>query len=407
MAFIMYRCCGRHLLQIDQTGAYIGAIIAGHEGESGRAFSYDFGTTYYPEDIINFKDFPELAKMPFFAVDYSAYHREFIPKLDPKKDRKIYTLLTAECKFGAGENNQVKQGEATINLLWQYTPPNLKGYWKIPIWSLTVNEDICWMGNRDGLLLGFNHEGEIINQQELGCKINCFVTNDQYFYCGCDNGKIYDLRGKKPQSLYNIRSNYYDSGLYIFNLTFADNNILIVDTYGNLKLVNDQWQTIWENKDDQLWRSWFLAYHDQKIFVGHSKGLNCYDLNKGKLIWKNEMKSSVLWGEIVNQSLMIGTSDGQIYKVNQQGDFKVKKSKMRKLFQGESALFSGVILPEQKLIITSDYQGHIYGVNFQGKLIFQSVIEKGAILNLKAWKNLIFAVTTEGTILAFDLKNII
>lgn len=407
MAFIIYRCGDRFLLQSAETGGYMGLIIQGFPEESARAFAYDFGQVFYPKEIVNFHEFPELAQMPFFSVDYSVFNHDLMPKLDPKKDATVLNILKSECKVNAYHNNQYKQGQSKLTLLWQYTPPNTKGLWKLPIWSLTVNNENCWLGNRDGLMLGLNQEGAIINQQELASKINCFLTNENYFYCACDDGQIYDLRGKIPQSVFNLHPHTYYSNLNIFNLAFAEDNILIVDTHGNLKLVNHQFKIIWENNRDQLWRSWFLAYQDPQIYVGHSKGINCYDIGRGKLLWKNEMKSSVLWGEIVNKSLIIGTSNGQIYKVNQQGDWKTQKTRMRKIFQGQSALFSGIIMPEKKLIITADYQGYIYCLNCQGKLMFQSQIEKGAILNLKPWQNLIFAVTTEGTILAFDLQEIV
>lgn len=403
MKFILHRCGDRYLLQSSQTGAYLGLILQGFPEESARAFSYDFGQVFFPQDLVNFAQFPELAQMPFFAIDYTNIDPYLLGKLEQKKDQKVLNLLKGEAKIHGYHYNRNQVEIAKLNVLWEYTPPNPKGIWKVPIRSLTINEDSCWFGNRDGLILGLNDEGEIINQYQLTNLISSFLGKENYFYASCDDGQIYDLNGKIPQAVFHLRPNTYYSDLNIFNLTWAKNNIIMTDTYGQLKLLDAQFKTIWENNQDQLWRSWFLAYQNEKIYVGHSKGVNCYEINKGKLLWQKTMKTSILWGELFNKYIIVGTSGGQIYQINQEGDWKIKTAKSKKIAQCQSASYSGIILPEQKLIITSDAQGHLYNFNFQGQLKWQKSIATGAILNLKAWHHLILAVTTEGTIFAFDL----
>jgi outer membrane protein assembly factor BamB len=405
MTFILHRCSDRYLLQSAETRGFIGLIIVANPGEGGRAFSYDFGTIYMPKEIINFGDFPELIEMPFFAIDYSTFNKELIPKLDPEKDQEVLKLLTSECKVSGYHNNQNKSAQNTLPLLWDYTPANLKGSWKIPIWSLMVNQENCWLGNRDGLIIGFNHQGQIINQHQLPLFVSCLIMNDHHFYASCHDGQIYEISGKIPQTVYHLRPNTYYSDLNIFNINFAQKNIVLIDTYGNLKLLNSQLQVIWENRH-QLFRGWFLKSDNNQIYVGHSQGINCYDITKGKILWEIPLNSSVLWGDLLDDYIIIGTSEGQIYQIKKQGDWKTKETKIKPLCHCSSASYCGIITHDQKIIITSDYQGYIYGFTRQGQLNWKHQIKEGTILELKTWQNLLFAVTTEGTIFAVNIDEI-
>jgi outer membrane protein assembly factor BamB len=398
MTYILHRGGDRFLLQSNTTGAYIGSIIAGNLGESERAFSYDFGTTYQADRIINIKDFPELAQMPFFAIDYSG-----IPDIENFLENApdLYYFLLAEYKAFAYHFKDLNktQNQSQLPILWQYTPPNPEGFWKIPIWSLFVNEEGCLIGNREGLIISFNHDGNINYQHKLTRKINSFVGNESCLYGGCDDGGIYNLREKLPRSVYYISPPVSNYDLQIFGLTLQNTNLLLIDTYGTVTLFDAEFNIIRKN-EYKHWRSWFFDCDQENIYIGHFKGLNCYDLHKGKLKWEINLNTPILWGDLTKDCVIVGTTEGKIYQVNKQGDWKIKTTEIKLLCDCKNPLYSGVIHQEKQLIFTADFQGYLYSFNFQGELIWQERIQQGSILNLKYWQDQLYCVTTEGTILA-------
>jgi hypothetical protein len=94
MAFILHGCGDRFCLQSTETGGFFGSLFAGNPGESARAFSYDYGTCYSPQEIVNLGEFPQFAEMPFLALDCSIFNHELLPKLNPIEDRKVFNFLS-------------------------------------------------------------------------------------------------------------------------------------------------------------------------------------------------------------------------------------------------------------------------------------------------------------------------
>jgi outer membrane protein assembly factor BamB len=412
MAFIVHRGPNCFVLQITETGGFCGFMIAANPGESPRAFSYDFGPIYYTKDIVNRDDFPELAEIDFFAVDYSGFYggdRETCLKTPPWQH--LRNFFQAEGKETGYDGNKDKPLEATLPLLWQYTPPNPKGLWKVPAFAIWVNEQGCWLGNRDGLVVAFNHQGEIIHQHQLPRRVKSLIGDEDYLYASCDDGKIYELSGKMPQVVYNARpatGYYYD--FQIFALALWEHHLLIMDVYGQMTLLNEDFQVQWQQKYP-LWRGWMLRCDSERIYLGHSAGVNCYNRKQGKLLWEQPLEAAVLWGDLGGDKLIVGTSDGRIYSLTQEGDWKTQQTEMNQLCQCEGASYAGTVSADGQLILTGNHLGYLYSFTAAGELVWQHQTGCGAVLALQAWGgqrscafgDRLYGVTTNGTILAVNV----
>jgi hypothetical protein len=72
MSYIMLKNeKGRYELFDKRTEKFVGILIAPFPPfETGNAFSREFGPIHDKKEIINLSDFPELASLEFFAIEY-------------------------------------------------------------------------------------------------------------------------------------------------------------------------------------------------------------------------------------------------------------------------------------------------------------------------------------------------
>jgi len=70
--------------------------------------------------------------------------------------------------------------------------------------GIYVDEETCWIGNEKGSIFKLNHEGEVQRQFRLKDGVKSIVSDGDWLYAGCDDGKVYDLTGKMPRVAYDI-----------------------------------------------------------------------------------------------------------------------------------------------------------------------------------------------------------
>lgn len=404
MNYIIHRGGEKRLvLQNTETGGLVGLMLLPFPGESANAFAYDFGSVIGKEKVSNWSDFPQLAEINFFAIEYPSYYN-FDTYFCNQEWLTLQNFLRAEAKFVAYNLNRDKKVSNPFPNLWEYTPPNPAGVWKVPAWGLWVNDDGCWVGNRDGWVFALSHEGEVLNQHKLPKMVRSLFGNEHTIFASCDDGQIYDLTtGKLPQSVYNARpsNRYYDYEFPLLALHYSSPYLLLADLYGQVTLLTSEFQIQWEEKYD-LWRIWFLEFAEQYIYLGHSRGVNCYHLETGKILWEKHTTSAVLTGKINGQSIIVGCSDGGIYCLNQIGNVKNKQTEMIQLATCEGAVYACTISEDGQYIWASDYQGSLYCFTMKGELLSTKELGVGAFLALKIWGNNLYGVTTNGTIIAMN-----
>ncbi|MDX2096147.1 MAG: PQQ-binding-like beta-propeller repeat protein, partial [Leptolyngbyaceae cyanobacterium bins.59] len=403
MGFILHRGGNqRFVLQDDATGGLVGLLFPGHPQESWHSFAYDYGTPNHPREITNLADFPELAQMPFFTIEYPGGW-EFERAFQSPEWEGVRSLFGAAGKTIGYHYRPGTRVPQPVSALWHHTPPNLKGFWKIPAWGLWVNAEGIWTGNRDGLILAYNHAGEPINQFQLPKNSRSLAESPQGLYAACDDGQIYDLSsGKLPQGVYNARtadpSIYWDYCIQV--LKVQGENIFILDIYSNLTCLTLHWDLLWQKKLES-WQGWFLQADSQAVYIGHFQGVTCLDCQTGKLIWQQATPAPVLCGALWDDRLIVGTSDGTLYVLQKTGDLKAQTTSMQRFAQCEGAVYACTLTPSGHEVIAADNQAQIYRFSTKGDRT-QMDINCGAILNLTTWGDRLYGVTTDGTLACFQ-----
>jgi hypothetical protein len=310
---------GRFLLEEIQTRAFMGMLFRNYPGESRRNFEYNFGSAYSPEALTNWKDFPELADLEFFTVEYPSSW-DIQTHLNNPTCAFLHGWLRAEYKAlaygeGKGPPNDLPQ--------WCHTTPNPAGSWALPIWAAAAQGDTLVTVNRDGLVLAFNAAGEIVNQQQLPALSRAMQGDDRVLLALCDDGQLYALDGKLPQVAYSMRppDRPWQHQFFLFGLDVTREHIHLGDCCGHLVQLDRHYQRQWE-RDTPYGRSWFLASDSTALYQGHCEGVTAYDLADGELLWHQPTPSPILCGALTEDYLWLGSSNGEIYAISKRPDWK-------------------------------------------------------------------------------------
>ncbi|OYQ64001.1 hypothetical protein B9G53_13700 [Pseudanabaena sp. SR411] len=403
MSYLIHRAGDRLVLENTLTGALVGLMVCPSPNESRRMFEYDFGSTESRNSLVNVDGFPDLDYLQFYGVESpDASHYDLCYR--DQSWQHLRHLFYAEGK-AIGYNANKSPSGSTISPIWQHTPPNEKGSWKLPAWALYADHQNVWMGNRNGLIMALDHQGQINNQFQLPKMTRCLIANEHSIYATCDDGNLYDLAGKLPQAVYNARSDavsiWYD--FLIYGLDYNHDCFHIVDLYGQITQLDAQLQLQWKKQANQG-RSWFFQADDDAIYQGHPKGVTAYAIASGKLLW-NYDTAAVLCGVLTEDTVIVGTSDLHIYELSKTGDIKAKTNEIKILAVCDGAPYACAISEDQQVFFVADHQGGLYAFNRRGEKLWQQSLSCGVILSMRCVGDRLYGTTTEGTILCFEIAS--
>lgn len=406
MAFIVHRGGDRFVLQSTDMGALVGLMLLPLPDESINMFAYNFGSTYDRKQLENADDFPELAQVKFFAIESLGFH-DFDSYVHNPTWKNLHPFLCAEAKAIAYNSAREKPAPNPLIPIWQFTPPNLAGSWKVPGFGLWVNEQGCWLGNRDGLVLATDRQGQITHQHKLPQSVRCLVGNDRYFYASCDDGQIYALTGKLPQVVYNARTHSipHHHLFAIDALVLYGDRLLLLDAYGCLTCLDPDLKVQWQQQTSTR-RGWFLGADDQAIYHGHSGGVSCYEWKTGKTLWENATEAPVLCGQLSRAEVIVGTSNGAIYALEKVGDMKTRHTNMRTIATCDQAVYACTLAQDGQSLFAADNCANLYHFTSTGDRLGIYPSGCGAILSMQVRDRYLYGVTTNGTLACFDITAI-
>jgi hypothetical protein len=403
-SYLLYRDgLGRFLLQNTDTGIVEGLLWGGLPGESARAFSYDYGSIWYPEQIVNLVEFPELAKMPFFAIESGGLASQYFRD---SRCQNILPIVGATAKLWGYYVCPEKFIPPCQNLCWQYKLSNPDGLWTMPVFSVWVNHQGCWGSNRSGWILGLNHQGELIQQFKLKqftrYLTSGFPAQDHTPLVSCEDGFIYDLTGKLPESIYSLPSPIaYAYQHIILALAKSEDFLFITDVYGQLLCVNAVYKTQWQKHSPHHWLSFFLATDHDYLYQGYYRGVIAYVLATGNLLWEIATPAPVLCGVALDDVLILGCGDRQIYQVKKFAN----ETSLSAIFRCSGIPYTIIKDSELARLLIADSDGKIYHLNYAGVPQELTQIPRGAVLAMQIWQNRLYAGTSEGEIICLNLNS--
>jgi 3-methyladenine DNA glycosylase AlkD/outer membrane protein assembly factor BamB len=407
MSYVIHRVPNTLVLESVATGGLAGFMFCPLPNESRRAFEYDYGSTESREALVNINDFPELDYLQFFGIETPCGY-QYDRCYTDEAWRHVRPLFYEQGKM-IGYNMRIDKPPIpkTLNPLWEYTPPNEKGSWKVSTWGLWADEQTIWTGNRDGLILAFAPDGQIHNRWQLPKKTQCLTANSQGIYATCDDGNLYNLVGKLPQVVYNCRSEavykWYD--FLIYGLDSYGDRLHISDVYGGITQLNQQFQVQWQQQVTSG-RSWLWQSDDYALYRGSHQGVAAYAIATGKLLWRNSI-AYVLCGVLTQDSIIIGTGDHHLYELQKSGDIKAKTTEMKTLALCDGAPYACALAADQQTIFVADHQADLCAFNRRGERLWKYPLGCGVPLAMRCVGDRLYMTTTEGTIACFDLLAIV
>jgi len=403
MSYIIHRVPNALVLESVVTGGLAGFMFCPLPNESRRAFEYDYGSTEGRDSLVNIKDFPELDYLQFYCIESpSSYHYDRC--FNDEAWLHVRPLFHIAGKaIGYNMRRDKLPLPKALNPLWEYTPPNEKGSWKVGTWALWADDQTIWTGNRDGLILTFAPDGQIHNRWQLPKMTRCLTGNSQGIYATCDDGNLYNLIGKLPQVVYNCRSEavsiWYD--FLIYGLDSYGDRLHISDVYGRITQLNYQLQVQWQQQIASG-HSWFLQSDDYALYRGNHQGVTAYAIATGKLLW-TYATACVLCGVLTEDTIIIGTGDHHLYELQKSGDIKAKTTEIKSLALCDGAPYACTLTDDQQTIFVADHQADLYAFNRTGERLWKYPLSCGVALAMCCVGDRLYLTTTEGTIACFDL----
>lgn len=402
MSYLAYKGGdSRFLLQSPETGGFVGLMIAGGPNDSAGAFSYDFGSVYMIDQIINREEFVELRDVPFFSIEYPGFYDYDRFTQNPLWE-PFWSWLRCEAKFIAYNAVRERKVDEPLPALWKYTPPNPNGSWKLPAYGLILRSGSCCFSNQDGMVLELADDGRVINQYDLLKNVRALAGNHS-LYTACDDGYIYDLSLKTPTLYFNARTDvvHYFCDYIIMSIAVYEEYLLIADAYGYLTCLEAKAKVKWRQKAG-LKRCWGLHVTEEFIYAGHMSGVSCYELATGELLWNTKLDSPVLSMDANADYMIVGTSSGSVYKIDLNWNLEELSNGIRPLACCDGAVYGCAITPDS--ICASDYTGHIYGFTTAGDRLWKHAIDLGSVLSMKCCGDRLYCTTTDGTIACYSLE---
>lgn len=402
---------GRILLQGVETGIIHGLAFPGFPGESAHAFSREYGSVSYPNEIQNLRDLPELSEMPFFTMEGLW---DLSPYFNDSHCQEIWPLLgTLARQNGFYHRSPLTpttqdsglSRSLTDTLLWSYRLVNPKGSWNLPIVASAVNEQGIWLGVWDGQIFAVDHQGNEIQRYALPKSTHALTIVAEEPWVSCDDGHIYELTGKLPQSIYDIRPP--DALRYhhiIWAIESCAEGVVVADAYGYLWRLLPDLSVGWHYHSPQCWQGCWLRVDATQVYWGYYQGVIAFDLQTGQEVWRVALPAPVLCGVIRDQELIVGCSDRCFYRLTKTADLKTCEPTVDKVYTSTALPYTIAVTPDQSSLFVGDFTGHIeqLAIGAEYHCVGRQPLNGGAVTRLEMWNDRLYAGTNLGQLFALS-----
>jgi len=258
-----------------------------------------------------------------------------------------------------------------------------------------VDAESCWLGNEKGSIFKLSHEGEVQRQFKLGDGVKCIVSDDDWLYAGCDDGKVYDLTGKTPRVAYDI-----EEGVDIYWLDIYDGLLGVSDAEGNVLISNYEDEGVSKYKSNGR-SGWMIRCDKERVYHGHSKGVTVYDgwEDPDKMsdddVWDCETDGGVLFGWQDEEMLYVGTGNKKVQAIS-------KKGVIEQTYSCDAMVFSCATSVGGEYIFAGDNYSSVYCFNKSGERLWKLATGCGSAYSMQYFDNRLYIVTTKGTMACID-----
>ena len=262
--------------------------------------------------------------------------------------------------------------------------------------GIFVDEENCWVGNERGNIYKLNHEGEVQRQFKLGDGVKSIVSDADWLYAGCDDGKVYDLTGKTPRVAYDI-----EEGVDIYWVDIYDGLLGVSDSDGNVLISNYEDEGISKYKSKGT-SGWMIRCDEERVYHGHSAGVTVYDgwEDPEKMsdddVWDCKTNGAVLFGYQDEELLYVGTGNNVVQAISKQG------GKIEQNYRCDASVFSCASSQGGEYIFAGDNCSSVYCFNKGGERLWKLATNCGSAYSMQYLNEKLYIVTTTGAMACID-----
>ena len=198
------------------------------------------------------------------------------------------------------------RGTTRAPVLWRFETGNFA-------LGIFIDDDLCWVGNQKGDVYALGHDGQVNRRFKLPDGVMCLVRDEEWLYCGCNDGNVYDLTRKVPFVAYEISED-----LSIYWLDIHAGSLAVSDANGGVTVLDHDCDLLWQKKSAGD-SGWMVRCDDDGVYHGYDDGICAYDWSAGKLLWSQKLKGCVMFGWQEPTSLYAGTTDDVVLAYSKQG----------------------------------------------------------------------------------------
>lgn len=255
--------------------------------------------------------------------------------------------------------------------------------------GIFIDDQHCWVGNESGEVYCLNHNAEVLRQYKLPDGVKCIVSDGDWLYAGCDDGKVYDLTGKMPRVAYEI-----DESVDIYWLDINDGVLGVSDSKGNVTTINHEDESQWERKS-QGYGGWMVRCDEIGVYHGHSSGVTMYDWEDGTQLWHQDTRGSVLFGWQEEGMVYAGTSGSHI-------DCFTKGGEKTQSMKCDAGVFACAAAPGGKYVFGGDSSSSVYCFSESGERLWKLATGCGSAFSMQYHNEKLYIVTTDGSLACID-----
>ncbi|CAA6816395.1 MAG: FIG00814329: hypothetical protein [uncultured Sulfurovum sp.] len=276
----------------------------------------------------------------------------------------------------------------TAPVLWQFASG-------ADAFGIFVDEESCWVGNEKGSIFKLNPQGEVQRQFRLKDGVKSIVSDGDWLYAGCDDGKVYDLTGKMPRVAYDI-----EEGVDIYWIDIYDGLLGVSDAKGNVLITNYEDEGISKYQSSGT-AGWMIRCDKERVYHGHSNGVTVYDgwEDPDKMsdddVWDCKTQGQVLFGYQDEEMLYVGTTSNVVQAITKQG-------KIEQTYKCDASVFSCATSKGGEYIFAGDNYSSVYCFTKEGERLWKLGTGCGSAYSMQYLNEKLYIVTTTGAMACID-----
>jgi predicted DNA-binding WGR domain protein len=307
------------------------------------------------------------------------------------KQRKGYAeaVMGQRAKRSVGQRATVSataaRGTTRAPVLWTFSSGSAAAL------GIFVDDELCWIGNQSGDVYAIGHDQKVARKFKLPEGVMCLVRDEDWLYCGCNDGNVYDLTRKIPFIAYEI-----SDSISIYWLDIHDGSLAVSDSDGGLTVLDHDCDLLWQKKSPGG-GGWMVRTDRAAIYHGYSGGVTAYDWPAGKALWNHKLDGAVLFGWQEASDVYAGTTRNVVQVISKGG-------KAGLVCRCDGTVYSCAAAEDGKYIFAGDSSSSVYCFDRTGKRLWKLDTTCGSALSMQFFKDRLYVVTSSGTLACIDVS---